>query len=117
MDDNTTIAISTTLTPAATPNLVSSEVGNVDANTLVSTFDINMSVTDGTGFSVLIGGATPNTIISASATATDISFVLTDAIVNGEVVTIEYDGLGNANGSTGGVLASFTAASVTNNVA
>jgi hypothetical protein len=104
------------------PTLASAEVGAVNATTLVATFSVNVKAAGddySTGMTVKVGGA--GVAISAGVRQADHKVIryTIPAVVNGNVVTIEYahpTGI-IQNEADSAFVATFAAAPVTNNVA
>jgi hypothetical protein len=107
-------------TSGVAPAYVSSEIGTVNATTLVLTLSENVVATNyASGFTIKVAGVS-RTISSATRQATHsiIRFVLGSAVTTGQTVTIEY------NSSSGGIIsqtgsvymADVSAQTATNNV-
>lgn len=114
---------------AQNPVLASAQVATTHPNRVVLTFDKgNMFATDATGFTVQINAVPVSVTMLYSTSAqgvpdTEVWLDLSSPVKQGQVVTVNYDGLGdaasyNAIPAVDGVLQAFAVAQVvTNNVA
>lgn len=106
------------LTDITAPLYVSSEVGNVDATSLILTYDSSLdtgSVPATTDFSVNDGAA--NVVTNVSISNNKVDLTLTNAIENGDTVIVSYTkGSNPIQDSSENEAVNLSSESVTNNV-
>jgi uncharacterized repeat protein (TIGR02059 family) len=118
---NKVAAVVTTPPPAPLPAYVSSAVANAAPTKLDITFSLNLASISPSpsAFSVRVNSTSVPLSSVVAISGTKVTLTLTSSIKNGDIVTVAYTkpSANPLQSAAGGQVASFTARSVTNNVA